>query len=960
MLNHNQMGPPQPPLATEQQIVALGRVMQSLREEDDVEVLIAIITAYIREQFKYSLIWIAVYDRIKHTLLGKGGITPAVSDSRLHKRVMLQSGDLLEQVVIQQRPVGVADIRTENRVGEWQEIGNKYNVRGTIIFPIRYKDRCLGLLLIASERWGYLISEEAKTSILIVLGELGAILDRNELRLQQKQTKRPDEPLLELLDNLQNLNHLEDKLKAVVEATHEFVSPSRTNIYWFDRQGRYFWCRISNQLVKMNRDANKQQPAIGMTVQDLSDFYYALSLNQIVWIGDARSSLSSHFTAKLLQRWRVRSLLAAPIMWQKDLLGFLAVEGVEPRMWSEADKNFVQSAAGFISLGAPTEKMESTIQQIQDDSELTSQVAQAIYTHQDLKETLRICAARVLTRLNATRFLVLQYEADRNNYQVIYQTQPNNRRPLTFAFSLLSETDRQMLKSAKNTVEIENLDEDLRFFHWRPSLLENGARSLLVCNCTQGHRPEAILLITHTNHRTWTTQEKELLWIVSQQIGVVLRQWRLIVNSEQQQKIVQSIQQCLCVLEETSSENPETPKNHLETTTLVQIASILACPLAFMLSWSPGREQVEMIPGVSIDSHFSIRNDARISVQSEALIQLALSKEGYLNLRVDDLPPDSKKWLNCPPMSKILVIALRTAATHQSTAVIVLADHAERYWPQQTLNIIETLIDQLAWFRRQQQITTALESTNQNLQQINWYKHRRLEELHRTTSQLLSQINDLGIPTNELTQTRYQLLWRQLDQTTTAITGLLKQEQWQLYMSGETMSIASLLKRSLERVDSVLQKQKLWIGVHGLGSTSEPEANNSSSVIKGVVASYPSPMAIVGDIMKFELILHELLMAACLRSPHGSRIDIWCRRLDEKYLELSITDHGIIDPELLIELEHKKQQDILVSGYLSQIPGLHLLICQRLMQQLGGELHLYQLPDNRVVSRLLLPLANNN
>ncbi|HIK07563.1 MAG TPA: GAF domain-containing protein [Trichormus sp. M33_DOE_039] len=961
MLTNNQMGLPQPPIAAEPQFAALGRVLQSLREEDDVEVLIKITSSYIQQQFNYNLIWIAVYDRLKHTLSGQGGITPSGDDSFLRKRLILRPGGLLEQVVIQQRPVGVPDIRTETRLSEWQEVGTKHNVRGTILFPIRYKDTCLGLLLIASERWGYLIPEDAKTSVMIVLGELGSILHQNEIRLQQKQTKRPDEPLLELLDNLHNFNNLEERLKAVVEATHEFISPSRTNVYWFDRPGRYFWCRISNQLVKMNRDTQNQKAAAGMTVQELSDFYYALSINQIVWIGDARSSLSSHFTAKLLQRWRVRSLLAAPIMWQKDLLGFLAVEDVEPRIWSEAEKNFVQGAAGLISLVVPTEKMESTIQQIQDDSQLTSQVAQAIYTHQDLKETLRICAAKILNRLTATRFLVLQYDADRNNYQVVYQTQPHNRRPLTFAFSLLTETDRQMLKSAKTTVEVENLDEDLRFFNWRPPLIENGVRSLLVCNCTQGHRPEAILMITHTQHRTWSTLEKELLWIVSQQIGVVLRQWGLLTSSEQQQKIVQSIQQCLCILEEVHNDNTEIEKNYLETTTLKQIASILGCPLAFMLSWPLGQEQAEIIPGVVADSRFSIRTDTQVFVQSEALIQWALSKNGYLNLKIDDLPPETKKWLNCPGMSKVLIIALRTAATHQPTGVVVLADHAERYWPQQTLNAIETLIEQLAWLRRQQQISKILESTTQELRQLNWYKHRRLEEVHRTTGLLLNQIQDLGVPTNELTKTRYQLLWRQLDHTNTAITGLLKQEQWHLNISGETMPIASLLKRSLERIDNLLQNQKLWIGVHGLGSnTSEPEPNNGSALVKSAVAIYPAAMVITGDLMKFELILNELLVAACQRSPHGSRIDIWCRRLDEQFVEVSITDNGIIAPELLTELEQKTRKDVLTSSYLDQLPGLHLMICQQLMQQLGGELNLYQLPDHRVVSRLLLPLANKN
>ncbi len=957
MLTNNQMGQPQKSIAAEQQILALGSVLQSLREEDDVDVLIEKTIAFIQEQFDYSLIWIALYDRLKHTLLGQGGVIPDKDTSFLRKRVVLNPGDLLEQVVIEQGPLGVVDLRNETRAAVWQEVGKKFNIQGTIFWPIRYKNRFLGLLLLGSERWGYLLPGDAKARLTIVLGELGAVLYQKQIDLQHKQTKRPDEPLLQLLENVRTLNNLDQRLKAVVEATQKFVSPTRTNIYWFDRQGRYFWCRMSNHLIHMSRDASHQQPAAGMTVQELSEFYYALSVNEIVWIGDARSSLNSHFTAKLLQRLRLRSLLAAPIIWQKDLLGFLAVEGNEPRIWTEADKNFVQGAAGLISLVAPIDSMESTITQIQNDNHLTSQVAQAIYHQHEFNETLRTCATRLLARLAATRFLLLKYNPDHNNYQIIYQSQPHNRRPLTLALHTLTDVDGQLLKSAKAVIEVEKLDEDLRFFSWRPPLVEHGGRSLLVCNCTQGHAPRVLLLIVHETYRTWSTLEKELLWIVSQQIGVIVRQWQLHTDNDQQQKIFSSMKQCLAATAQTQSQTTE----YLERTVIEEIASVLGCPLAFILTWSAGDKYAKIIPGVIADNRFDIVIDAKVAIKSEALIQWALAKEGYLILNVDDLPPDTKKWLHGSGIGQLLVMALRTTADYQPTAVVVIADRRERQWSQQTINPTEILINQLAWSRRQQQITQLLESTNQELRQLNWYKHSRLEEIQRSTTLLLSQIQDLGIPANDLTKTRYQLLLRQLDHTTASMTGLLKLEQWRLHKSWEVMPITSLLKRSLERIETLFQQHKLWVGVHGLGqsTSTDQEPIHSSSFLQGIQTSgYPSSMAITGDIVKIELILHELLVFACHRSQSGGRVDIWCRRLDEKSLELSITDNGIIESQLLAELDQNTPKDVLGISLLDQPPGLHLLICQNLMQELGGELHIYQLPDNRVVSRLLLPLAN--
>jgi len=316
---------PDKSLTDEQNILALAKVLQSLREEDDVDLLISTIIFYIQEQFDYSLIWIAFYERLKHALEGKGGITPDEDKKFLHKPVVLNPGDVLEQVVIQQAPLGVVDLSNEVRAQPWQEVAKKFNIRGTIILPICHKNLFFGLILLGSPRWGYLLPGESKARLTMILDALGAVLYQKQIDLQRKQSKRADEPLLKLVESIRVLKNLDQRLKAVVEATHTFVSPSRTNIYWFDRQGRYFWCRMSNQLVNLGRDPNEQQSAAGMTVQELDELYHALSENKIVFIGDARSSLKSNFTGKLLKRLAVRSLLAAPIIWQNDLMGFLAV-----------------------------------------------------------------------------------------------------------------------------------------------------------------------------------------------------------------------------------------------------------------------------------------------------------------------------------------------------------------------------------------------------------------------------------------------------------------------------------------------------------------------------------------------------------------------------------------------------------------------------------------------------------
>ncbi|MDP5017701.1 MAG: ATP-binding protein [Dolichospermum sp.] len=956
MSNDDQNEQQKKPKAAEQQILSLGQLLQNLREDDSVDALIKNTIGYLKERFDYPFIWIALYDESNKTLYGKGGLTPDGETSYLRRSMVVKPGNFLEKVVTQLCPLGIANLRGESRAYEWQEVSIKYNIQGTILLPIRYKEKCLGLVLLGSQRWGYLLSGEARAKLLIVIGELGILLYKNNNgNKQQKPDSTPTEPLLQLLENVRSVSDFNKRLEAVVDATHKFVSPSRTNIYWLEREGNYFWCRMSNNLVNISSTDSHKPGAIGITVQDLSDFYYALSTNELVWISEDSSSLKTNISSKLLQRLGVKSLLAAPIIWQKDLLGFLTVESHELRNWMESEKHFVQGAAGLISLVAPNEIIEGTIKQIQQDTQLTNQVAQAIYREKDLDSALYICAGRILERLTATRFLLLQYNPHKNIYQVIFQSMRHNRRLWTFELRELAEIDIQLLQNAKQTLEIENFEADLRFLNWRRQLLDNGVRSLLICNCTQGRTPELLLLVTHETNRSWKTLEKELLWVFSQNIGVVVHHWQLRDSTKDQQKIFQGFKEYLKILTQTKSDT-----NTTEIAALQQIASVLESPLAVILSGNSGQNWAEIIPGVMSDHQFQVVTDFHVSLEKDVLAELALAHNSYLILKAYDLPSETRQWLTIPDRSKVFVMALRTSADYQATAIIILADYEEHNWREAGLNAVSTLIHQLAWWQSQQQTIQQLESNTENLGKLNWYKHRRLEEIHRMAKLVLGQIRDLGIPASELTQMRYKLLFRQLDYITSSMTGIIKQEQWDLHISLETMSISSLLKRGVERVDIFAKQQQLWIGIHDVGESNDHRESSPISSLPGEETHTGSTLATTGDIVKIELVLHELLVAACQRSPIGDRVDIWSRPLDDHYLEVLITDNGIIEPQLLIEFNQYQSPVTLSTANLNKSPGLHLVICKKMMQQLGGELQIYKLPDKKVVSRLLLPLAAQN
>ncbi len=265
---------------------------------------------------------------------------------------------------------------------------------------------------------------------------------------QRQQTKRPDQPLLSLLAKLRSLPGLGARLEAVVEETHQFIQPTRTSVYWFERERRYFWRRVSNR-QKATGFGETGQPASGITVQEVSGFYQALLSEQVVSIGEAHSSLKADTTSRLMQQIRARSLLAAPILFQNELLGFLAVEGMEPRIWEDEEKSYVRGAAQIIALLAPLDEMEQTIEQIRLDQTLTAEIAHSIYSDDDWKTTLKMSADQLCKRLRTERFVVLLFNKDLGKFDVCYQSQPANRRPFAGPLDVLNASDWKLVEKAQ-------------------------------------------------------------------------------------------------------------------------------------------------------------------------------------------------------------------------------------------------------------------------------------------------------------------------------------------------------------------------------------------------------------------------------------------------------------------------------------------------------------------------------
>ncbi len=964
------MGQQEPNKNYETQLVALGRVLQTLQENENADVLIETVVSFLKTEFSYSLIWLGLYDRLEHRLVGKGGVVPKGDATFLKQRFSLNSGDLLEQVVIQQRSIGVPDLRAESRAGEWREAAVKFGIQGTLLFPLLCKDRCVGIAMLGSHLWGTTPRTLEKTLLSMLFGGLGSALYQLEVVWQHAAVKHADKPMFQLLDLLQQVDGVEKRLEVVVQVSHDFIAPTRTNLYWYSPDRRYFWQRLGHkQAARKLRDTENSAP--GLSVSEVGDFYLALAAGQIVAIGTGRSSLKAEVTGLLLAQFRARSLLAAPIQMKGEMLGFLVVEDNEARIWEETEQNYIRAAAQTIALVSGKEDMEGTLQQTQKNANLIAEVAGAIGADAEPQAALKQCAELILDRLGVERFLVLQQEKNTlkpiddektvfqtaafkvDNYKILYQHQSPKKSALRNPLEALTNAEEQLLEKNAALV-IEDWKKEQRLLKWREPLMQVGARSLLVSRI--GSKCDRLLVISQGTPRTWQQSELKVVGIVSQQIGLLLHNLQMQTNIQLVSVAEKTLQSGLTNLLAAPPDPAQFERSWLE-----YLAKLLECPLVALLGWMPQKPNVRTVNSafvqatVATNEQFALPAEFSIPL-IDPLIQETLTSSGILCRNIAELTLGTRRLLSNTSIGTLMVIALQSTPATPPTGIILLADRAERQWPKHLFVALENLMREFAALRAFRRLNTNLSYDVKNLEQLNWYKHRSLELVHygisTNVSRLLSDYKNQGqlSPDESLRQMRSSQILHQVEHTLTSLNPLLNDEQWQLQTSPAPTTLESLLKRSLRRVESLYNQRKL------------------SLQIKNTTPS------IYGDRLKLECLLFELLLTAAYRAQPGSRIDLWCRPLNgnnenqspsQSLVEVLVTESDRNRPNSAPREKGSAAEadtDAIISSSsspLNQQLSQNMRICQRLVRSWGGELQFYQLGNGRFASRMILKSEAN-
>ncbi|MEM9509559.1 MAG: ATP-binding protein, partial [Cyanobacteria bacterium P01_E01_bin.35] len=129
--------------------------------------------------------------------------------------------------------------------------------------------------------------------------------------------------------------------------------------------------------------------------------------------------------------------------------------------------------------------------------------------------------------------------------------------------------------------------------------------------------------------------------------------------------------------------------------------------------------------------------------------------------------------------------------------------------------------------------------------------------------------------------------------------------------------------------------------------------------LKLITSCNPQKLMVKSDSLRIQQIITNLLINAIRYTPQGS-VEVTCRKVDAKLLEIKVADTGIgIAPS-----EQKRIFEPYVRGQNSNIKaikglGLGLAIVSQLVSTLGGEIKLSSEIDVGSIFTVTIPLLSN-
>jgi hypothetical protein len=426
-----------------------------------------------------------------------------------------------------------------------------------------------------------------------------------------------------------------------------------------------------------------------------------------------------------------------------------------------------------------------------------------------------------------------------------------------------------MLARMSSPIAVQCLGEDLRLLTWRQPLADRGVKSLLLLKLGQTAKSSKLgsfLLLATDLPRTWTTEEIELATAVAEPLGQAL------VQREQWQQDAFQMQFMTVLNQGLQSIQHVPPGDVLFVTAAQALHQLLEVECLMILRWSPDQPEAKIAALIN-QSKFQVNEQVPILWQTDGFLQRFLGHGGNGNSStvfpelmmekgsIEVLGVENSGWLSGMGRVNLLAVPLRISPEDPCLGLVLILDSRSQHWTDLMREGIQLLTRELTAQYRSHYLIERLRQKQTTLECLNWYKQRHLEYIAQLWTAQMSQVPAVpaspalavapgqgnlgqGVLGQGGSRNRSSHGAGDLYSAFSSLETILKSEVWDLALEPENLQVATLFRRCLERIEEVARTRQLWTQVHNL----------TPSVSLYVPAQ------------KLELMLVELLLAACYRS----------------------------------------------------------------------------------------------
>ncbi|MEW5718742.1 MAG: GAF domain-containing protein [Chloroflexota bacterium] len=527
---------------TTENIQAQQDVLETLRQRNQELAALNAIANILRSPFEIAQSMDQVCEQIA-TITGMETVTVHLRDEARPYLNLAACRGLTDALCRQVSQLGLDDPVTHNVAVEGQTIAlnDLINYTGVgfagprvegyhagIGVPILQRGNPIGMIFVGSKtRTSY---EPSDVALLRNIGnQIGNALEN--ARLYAQMERRVQE-----LDGLAQLS-------AACVASLDLEVLARVIVTWTKRLMQVHTCTVrmveeeSVRLYAAAHHSPKENPVPRMPLDAWVRSILEERKSYIVMDLQADPTVAPSYRAYLTQLG-LRSLLVVPMLARDRVVGILSVGRIEPHQWEPREVNLLRTIANQVGVALDNARLYAQTQQRVQELDGLAQISAAVVANFDPQAIAEI-VVEWTQKLYGVDVVDLSLFRDGMLYRMAARVNHGGA-PITEPITLGELTTHILERRAP--LIIRNLQEEPNAPELARQLMEpRGLQALLVVPLVTHERAIGTLAVVHTRPRQWSTQERDLLQTIANQVGNAIENAQLFQTVLNEQRKVQAI-----------------------------------------------------------------------------------------------------------------------------------------------------------------------------------------------------------------------------------------------------------------------------------------------------------------------------------------------------------------------------------------------------------------------------------